>query len=298
MAVWARRVGLALGAATALLPMCACGGPSVGPSPGPGPGTSIAVLAGAGDIGMCGSLAPEATAQLLDGIPGTVFTAGDNAYYQGTERQYLECYDPSWGRHLGRTRPAPGNHEYESPGAAPYFRYFGASAGLPGLGYYSFNIGEWHVVSLNSNIPMAPGSAQQAWLRDDLSANRVACVAAIWHHPLFSAGPNGPNGEVRELWRTLYEAGADVIINGHDHLYERFAPQAPDGAADARHGIRQFIAGTGGAELGGMTRPQPNLEFFVSSFGVLKLTLRPGAYDWAFIAATGFTSDSGSDVCR
>jgi 3',5'-cyclic AMP phosphodiesterase CpdA len=256
------------------------------------------VLVGAGDIGMCGSPGPEATALLLDGIEGVVFAAGDIAYFQGTEQQFRDCYDPSWGRHLARTRPVPGNHEYESPGAAPYFKYFGSRAGPAGLGYYSFNVGEWHIVALNSNVTMALGSAQQAWLRDDLSASRAACVAAIWHHPLFSGGPNGPNGEVRELWRTLYDAGADVIINGHDHLYERFVPMAPDGAVDSRRGIRQFVAGTGGAELGRMTRPLPTLEAFVSSFGVLKLTLRPGAYDWAFISANGMTSDSGADVCH
>jgi hypothetical protein len=247
---------------------------------------------------MCGSPGPEATALLLDGIPGVVFAAGDLAYFQGTAQQFRDCYDPSWGRHLGRTRPVPGNHEYESPGAAPYFAYFASSAGPPGLGYYSFTVGEWHVVALNSNLPMSLGSAQQAWLREDLSANRAVCVAAIWHHPLFSAGPNGPSNEVRELWRTLYDAGADVVINGHDHLYERFAHLAPDGAPDARRGMRQFVAGTGGAELGRMTRPHASLESSTSSFGVLKLTLRPGAYDWAFIGANGMTFDSGSDVCH
>jgi hypothetical protein len=256
------------------------------------------VLAGAGDIGLCGSPDPEATAALLDNIPGTVFTAGDNAYFQGTAQQFRDCYEPSWGRHRARTRPAPGNHEYESPGAAPYFAYFGASAGPAGLGYYSFNLGAWHIVSLNSNVPMALGSAQQAWLRDDLASNAGPCIAAIWHHPLFSVGPNGPTPETRELWRTLYEAGADVIINGHDHMYERFALQNPDGVGDQRHGIREFVVGTGGASRYQFTRSQPNVETYLSVFGVLKLTLRPGGYAWQFVTVDSGIGDSGDDVCR
>ena len=295
MIVWWRHVRGVCG--TALL-MCACGGSGVGPSPGPGPGRYVGVLVGAGDIGMCGSTGPEATARLLDDIEGTVFTAGDNAYFQGTAQQFRDCYDPSWGRHAFRTRPAPGNHEYESAGAAPYFAYFGANAGPPGLGYYSFSVGEWHIVSLNSNVSMAPGSAQQAWLRDDLASHRASCVAAIWHHPLFSVGPNGPMPETRELWRTLSDAGADVIINGHDHFYARFAPQTPNGVADSSRGIRQFVVGTGGAEPATFTRSEPNVQVRVATFGVLKLTLRPGAYDWEFIAANGSLPDSGSDVCR
>jgi calcineurin-like phosphoesterase family protein len=290
-----RRVWGACG--TALL-ICACGGSGMGPSPGPGPGPSVGVLVGAGDIGVCGSTGPEATARLLDDIDGTVFTAGDNAYFQGTMQQYRDCYDPSWGRHASRTRPAPGNHEYESPNAAPYFAYFGPNAGPPGLGYYSFSVGEWHIVSLNSSVSMTPGSAQQTWLRSELASRHAACVAAIWHHPLFSVGPNGPMPETRELWRTLYDAGADVIINAHDHFYARFAPQTPDGVADSSRGIRQFVVGTGGAQLVGFTRGDPNVQARVSTFGVLKLTLRPGSYDWQFIAANSSQSDSGSDVCR
>ena len=257
------------------------------------------VLVGAGDIGMCGSPGPEQTARLVDGIEGIVFTAGDNAYLHGTEQQFRDCYDPSWGRHRGRTRPAPGNHEYESPGAAPYFTYFGGSAGPPGLGYYSFSAGQWHVVSLNSNVPMGQGTPQLEWLREDLAASPAACVVAIWHHPLFSVGPNAPLPETRELWRALYEAGADVIINGHDHMYERFAPQTPDGMADSRRGIRQFVVGTGGAELTAFTRPRANMETFITgTFGVLKLTLQPGSYSWQFFTAGGGAADSGSDVCR
>jgi hypothetical protein len=251
----------------AVIGLSACGG-GIGPSQGPGPGDRTAVLVGAGDIGMCGVSGPEATARLLDGIDGIVFTAGDNAYFQGSVQQFRDCYDPSWGRHKARTRPSPGNHDYESPGAAPYFAYFGSNAGPSGRGYYSFAAGDWHIVSLNSNISMASGSEQQAWLRDDLALHRTQCIAAIWHHPLFSVGPNGPMPEARELWRTLFDAGADVVINGHDHLYERFAPQSPDGISDPLRGIREFVVGTGGAELYQFARSQPNIETYVSKYGV------------------------------
>ena len=228
-----------------------------------------------------------------------MFTAGDNAYFSGTAQQFHDCYDPSWGRHRARTRPAPGNHDYGSPGAAPYFAYFGANAGPPGLGYYSFSAGSWHVVSLNSNVPTSAGSAQAAWLREDLDASRAQCVAAIWHHPLFSVGPNATMSETRELWRILYEASADIIINAHDHMYERFAPQNPDGVADPRRGIRQFVIGTGGAELTATARSRPNVETtFTGSFGVLKLTLLQASYRWEFITAAGAITDAGSDVCR
>jgi len=256
------------------------------------------VLAGAGDIGMCGSSGPDATARLLDGIDGIVFTAGDNAYFQGTVQQFRDCYDPSWGRHKARTRPAPGNHEYETPGAAPYFAYFGSNAGPSGLGYYSFNAGAWRVVSLNSNVAMGLGSPQASWLRDELNAHSGRCSAAIFHHPLFTGGPDGPTPETRDLWRALYEAGVDVVINGHDHLYQRFLPQTPDGAPDAVRGIREFVVGTGGADLSTLSRTLPNLEVSVSTFGVLKLTLQPGGYDWQFLAIDGSIRDSGHDACR
>jgi hypothetical protein len=292
---WASR-RLACAIATALA--CACGGSGMGPSPPPGGGTGTAVLAGAGDIGMCGSSGPEATARLLDGIDGIVFTAGDNAYFQGSVQQFRDCYDPSWGRHKARTRPAPGNHEYERPAAAPYNAYFGANAGPAGLRYYSFEAGEWHIVSLNSNIAMSPGSAQLSWLRDDLNIHRAPCAAAIFHHPLFTAGPNGPMPDARDFWRVLYDAGVDIVINGHDHLYQRFSPQNPDGVHDQLRGIREFVVGTGGAELYQLSRTQPNLEMSISTFGVLKLTLRPGNYDWQFLAVDGSTPDGGHDTCR
>jgi 3',5'-cyclic AMP phosphodiesterase CpdA len=257
-----------------------------------------AVLVGAGDIAACGSRGTEATAALLDQVDGTVFTAGDNAYFQGTMPQYMQCYDPTWGRHKGRTRPAPGNHEYETPGASAYFEYFGPSAGPRGVGYYSFDIGAWHVVSLNSNVPAGEGSGQLQWLREDLAATNARCVAAIWHHPLFSSGQNGPQPMMRDVWRVLREAGADVVIAGHDHIYERFARQDESGRATTG-GLRQFTIGTGGAELTSPARVTANSEVRGAAFGVLKLTLNPESYSWQFLPVPPATfGDSGIDNCR
>jgi hypothetical protein len=257
------------------------------------------VIAGAGDIALCGSPGAQGTATLLDAIDGTVFTAGDNAYFQGSAAQFAQCYEPTWGRHKGRTRPAPGNHEYETPGASGYFDYFGSSAGPRGQGYYSFNVGPWHIVSLNSNVLASDGSAQMQWLREDLAATNARCVAAIWHHPLFSSGQNGPLPFMRDVWRALRELGADVVITGHDHIYERFARQDETGRATSE-GLREFIVGTGGAELTSVVRLSPNSEARMANvFGVLKLTLRADSYSWQFIAVPPSTySDSGSDSCR
>ncbi len=268
--------------------LAACGSVPVGPTDGSSsnpvpPGTPTApipsvpslpqVFVGAGDIALCDANS-QATARLLAGIGGTVFALGDNAYQSGTRQEYLDCYEPTWGRHKGRTRPVPGNHEYESPGAAPYFDYFGANAGAFGLGYYSFDLGAWHAIALNSNVPMGPGSAQGAWLRADLTANRSRCTVAYWHHALFTSGPSGGTPGTRELWRQLYDAGVDVVLNGHDHLYERFAPQDPNGVPDPARGIRGFIVGTGGGVLHQRTSSAANGEFVrVGAFGVLRLTL-------------------------
>jgi hypothetical protein len=255
------------------------------------------VFAGAGDIAMCdrNSLA---TAALLDSIGGFIFTLGDNAYFQGTRQQYRDCYDTTWGKHKGRTFPVPGNHEYESPGALPYFEYFGEMVGGPqGQGYYSFEVGDWHAVALNSNIAMGSSSSQAAWLRADLAASRARCTIAYWHHPLFTSGPDGDTQAVRELWRILYEANADIVLNAHEHMYERFAPQDPDGRADPVRGMRQFIAGTGGAFLYQPTTLHPNSEIRISSFGILKLTLSSDRYQWEFIPTAGAT-DGGSGLCH
>ncbi len=285
-----------------------CGGStpsSPSPTPTPtaaGPGSSPsppAVLVGAGDIGACGSPAIAATAQLIDQTPGIVFTTGDNAYPNGSAANFRDCYDPHWGRHRGRTRPTPGNHDYDSGGATAYYTYFEDNAGPFGLGYYSYTAGPWHVVALNSEIPVGPGSAQLQWLRSDLSAAPARCTMVYWHKPLFTSGPNGPNRDMREIWRVMYELNVDLVVNGHDHLYERFAPQDPDGRLDQARGIRQIIVGTGGGGLYTPITSAPNTEAIGIVYGVLKLTLGDGSYQWQFLPIPGTSfSDSGSGACH
>ena len=267
-------------------------------TPPPAPPSAPQTFVGAGDIGWCGSPGPEQTAKLLDTIGGTVFTTGDHAYFSGTRQEFLNCYDPSWGRHRSRTRPVPGNHEYETPGALPYFEYFGAAAGPPGSGYYSFELGDWHAIALNSLVPVNDSSAQAQWLRADLAASRSKCTIAYWHYPLFTSGPNGNQTQMRDFWRILYGADADVIVNGHDHLYERFAPQNPDGGRDEARGIREFIVGTGGATQYSFVTTSANSAMRIgNTFGVLKLTLQSGSYQWEFIPVAG-PSDSGTGSCH
>jgi len=264
------------------------------------PAGGSAVLVGAGDIADCGSTGDEATAALLDGIPGTVFTTGDNVYEDGSPTQFAQCYEPTWGRHKARTRPAPGNHDYHTSGASGYYAYFGANAGAAGVGYYSFDLGEWHVISLNSNVSMSAGSAQEQWLRADLAAATRACVLAYWHHPRFSSGSHGSDTGPQPLWQALYDFGADVVLAGHDHNYERFAPQTPAGVRDDARGIRQFVVGTGGTGFRTVSATIANSETTNDdTFGVLKLTLAPGAYTWEFVPVAGGTyRDSGSASCH
>ena len=212
------------------------------------------VLVGAGDIGSCRSEGDEATADLIAGIEGTVATFGDNAYPRGTAADFARCYDPSWGPFKDRTKPSPGNHEYETAGASGYFDYFGSAAGEPGKGYYAYDLGSWRVISLNSNCSSlvggcGPGSPQEQWLKAELAAHSNACTLAYWHHPRFSSGVHGDESFVAPFWDDLYQAGAEVVLNGHEHVYERFAPQNPSGQTDSAQGIRQFIVGTGGAEF-------------------------------------------------
>jgi hypothetical protein len=280
---------------TALLSATCSDSPTTPTSP---PG-SPAVLVGAGDIADCGTRGSVATAELLDRIAGTVFTAGDNAYPSGSAASYRDCYDPTWGRHRSRTRPAPGNHEYEAAGATPYFEYFGSLAGPFGQGYYSYNVGSWHAVSLNSEVNVQPGSPQTEWLRGDLAAHRVQCTVAYWHRPLFSSGDHGDDPQLVELWRILYAFGADVVIVGHDHGYERFAPQDPAGRPDPAQGIRQFVVGTGGAVLRPHRAPRPNSEARGVAWGVIVLTLDDGSYRWEFVPVDGAGfRDSGSGQCH
>ena len=259
------------------------------------------VLIGAGDIASCESPGDEATARLLDLYPdATVFTAGDNAYFHGNASNFRDCYDPTWGRHRQRTRPAPGNHDYETPGASGYFDYFGANAGPRGLGYYTFDVGSWRIYSLNSEPSLAgAGSSQMSWLKSDLASHPVNCSIAIWHHPVFTSGPNGPNAYMRDILRVLYDNNVDIVINGHDHLYERFAPQDPDARPDFARGIRQFTVGTGGVPLYQNVTVAANSERLQSVWGILRLVLNPGEYDWEFVPVgeTAFR-DAGSGKCH
>ena len=266
------------------------------------------VLVGAGNVARCGTTGAAATAALLDSIPGTVFTLGDNAYPDGTPTQYQSCYDPSWGRHKARTFPAPGNRDYNASATADgYFGYFGAAAGDPGKGYYSYDLGAWHVVVLNSNyrkVATAAGSSQEQWLKTDLAAHSGRCTLAMWHNPRFYSTTDTvfyPSTSVQPFWEDLYDAGADLILNAHMRDYERFTPQRPDGTPDSIAGIREIIVGTGGA---GLDEPNtfiiPNSEVQISGvYGVLRLTLSDASYAWHFIPVAGATAtDSGSAACH
>lgn len=258
------------------------------------------VLVGAGDIATSGS-GDSATATLLDGIPGTVFTTGDNVYNNGTAAEFSSWYAPTWGRHRARTRPSPGNHDYNTSGATGYYTYFGTQAGPSGRGYYSYDLGNWHIVSLNSNISTTSTSAQVQWLRSDLAASTKPCTLAYWHHPLFTSGANhAPSTATRPLYQALYDYNADVVVWGHNHQYERFAPTNPNGAADPARGLRSFVAGMGGAGRYGFGTIQPHSEARNSStWGVVKFTLHAGSYDWQYVPVAGQSySDSGTGACH
>lgn len=245
------------------------------------------VLLAAGDIARCQSSGDESTARLLDSLPGTVLSLGDHVYAQGeAPANFRACYEPSWGRHRARTRPTPGNHEYKVRGAKDYFDYFGSAAGPRGQGYYSFDVGSWHIIALNSNVSMRAGSAQEQWLRADLAAHPARCILAFSHHARFSSGwDHGSTQSLTPLWRALYEADADVVLQAHDHVYERFAPMTPDGRLDPRRGIRSFVVGTGGAGVDRFRRAVTGSELrYNAGPGVLKLVLRPDGYSWEFIA--------------
>jgi len=260
-------------------------------------------LVGAGDIAVAGGFA-EATAQLLDRIPGTVFTVGDNVYPIGLAEEWTALFAPTWGRHRGRMRPALGNHDYgnyERPvDASPYFDYFGSIAGDRSKGYYSYPIANWRVLVLNSEVPLNAGSPQELWLRGELAADTSLCTLAYLHRPLFGSGFEGNHPKMRDAWVALHQSGVEIVIAGHDHDYERFAPQTPDGVADTDRGIRQFVVGTGGAALLPWRTIHGNSEARTNqNHGVLRLSLLRSGYRWEFVTAAGPTfADTGSGLCH
>lgn len=301
--------------AFALMPSVGCSRSSVttqqvepSPTPAKSDGQTY-VLVGAGDIAGCKDLGgARATAKLIEKIPGTVFAAGDLAYESGSPEDFRSCYDPTWGEFKARTRPTLGNHEYGEPTATGYFHYWGEQAGPVGKGYYSFDLGSWHIVALNTNCRAkdlggcGKGSPQEAWLRKDLAEHPDACVLAYGHHALFSSGifkSHAVHPELKVLWQDLYAAHAALVLAGHEHSYERFAPQDPDGHADPENGIREIVVGTGGRSHDPLGFSMANSEVRNSdTYGVIELTLTPGHYTWEFIPEEGKTfTDSGSGEC-
>ena len=274
---------------------------STAPTPSPTASPAPVVLVGAGDIASCGLASDTATEAILATIPGTVFTLGDNAYESGTAAEFSRCYAPTWGRELARTRPAIGNHDAATGNANAYFAYFGAAAGEPGRGYYSYEAGAWHVVVLNSECwmtPCAAGGVQEQWLRADLAAHAGRCTLAYWHHPYWSSGPHGNDAAMRPFVDALYDAGADLVLAGHDHDYERFAPQDPEGNATPR-GLREFVVGTGGASPYPFVIVRKNSEKRVSGvYGVLRLVLSASGYAWSFIDTDAQVRDEGTGACH
>jgi calcineurin-like phosphoesterase family protein len=272
--------------------------------------TDTYTLVGAGDIVGCSDLSgAEATAKLIEAIPGTVFAAGDLAYQRGTYEEFTKCYGPTWGRFKTRTRPAPGNHEYKGSAATGYFRYWDGVAGDPQKGYYSYDLGSWHIIVLNTNCGSAQlggcaeGSPEENWLTQDLAAHPNVCTLAYGHHALFSSGlfpKHAEHPELQAFWQDLYNAHAELVLAGHEHSYERFAPQNPQGNPDPDHGIREIVVGTGGMSHTPLGYAKPNSEVRDDkTFGVLKLTLSPGNYRWEFIPIPGKTfRDSGEGVCH
>jgi len=282
----------------------------IDPSPSPAsPDGQTFVLVGAGDIAGCKDLdGARATAKLIEKIPGTVFAAGDLAYERGSAAEFQNCYGATWGEFKDRTKPTLGNHEYAEPTASAYFQYWGAQAGPVGRGYYSFDFGSWHIIALNTNCRAKDlggcdkGSPQEKWLRKDLAEHPDACVLAYGHHALFSSGvfrSHAIHPELKVLWQDLYAAHAALVLAGHEHSYERFAPQDPDGRADAANGIREIVVGTGGRSHDPLGFAIANSEVRnTDTYGVIKLSLTPGHYKWEFIPEEGKTFvDSGSGEC-
>ena len=264
-------------------------------------GDSVPTLVGAGDIADCGSDGAIRTAGMLDSIRGTVFIAGDVAYVtKENPHPFVTCFDPAWGRHRARIRPSVGNHEYSAEGPNAYFDYFGAQAGPRPGGYYSYELGTWHVIALNTNIAADAGSAQQSWLQSDLDAHLGTCTVAYMHHPRFSSGSHAEREKLIPIWRTLARHGVTFVVAGHDHLYERFAPLDTNGVPDSLYGIRQFVVGTGGAHRSSIGTVLPGSEVHsTDTFGLIRFSLLDGRYRWAFMPVKkhGFT-DQGESTCR
>jgi hypothetical protein len=280
----------------------ACGGENLGPPAGPSdtprPSSGLTVDAIAvGDIGWCGSRGTHETAQLVNSLSGLLLLAGDIAYPTGSASDFQRCFEPQWGQFRSRWHPVPGNHEYMTANANPYFEYFGQAAGPDRSGYYVRSFGDWLVLMLDSNSPSQRNSPQWEFVRRELELQHRPCTLAVWHHPLFTSGQNGPNAQMRDLFGLLEAGGADVVINAHDHLYERFASQTADGRPSER-GVRQFIVGTGGADLYRFVTTAPNSEARIAQFGILRLSLQPTAYRWEFVLTAGGLADSGNDVCH
>jgi hypothetical protein len=271
----------------------------------PPPPSPTAILVGAGDIASCARTEDAATARLVKAIliqrsDAVVFTTGDNAYPGGTAAAFQNCYEPTWGVFKNRTRPVPGNASYRSDSSAQgYFGYFGRLAAPP-YGYYSYDLDAWHIVALNSSLSMAAGSPQEHWLRKDLASSSKTCTLAYWHVPRFSSGQHGGDSALAAIWRVLYAHGVEVVVNGHDHDYERFRGQTPDGVFDSS-GIRQFVVGTGGAALRRLRvwRASQSVVANDHAHGVLKFTLFEGGYYWDFIPVPGNSFlDSGAGTCH
>ncbi len=263
-------------------------------------------LLAVGDIATCTSTGDEQSAAVASAVPGTVITLGDNVYQNGTAQEFAQCYDPSWGGALkARTRPSAGNHDYNTANATGYYGYFGAAAGDPSKGYYTFTVGTWRLIALNSNCAAiggcGAGSPQELWLRQTLATSSEQCTLAYWHHPLFSSSSgSGAVTAVQPLYQALYDYNADLVLVGHAHNYERFAPQTSAGVRDDARGIREFVVGTGGADVVGFSTPKANSEVRnTGTFGVMKLTLGTGAYEWKFLPVAGKTfTDSGRTDCH
>ncbi|HZW11709.1 MAG TPA: metallophosphoesterase [Noviherbaspirillum sp.] len=273
------------------------------------PDKGVTVYA-AGDIANCRKLRPEdsnaaktaalVADRLAKDAEAAVLTLGDHTYPVGLLSEFTNCYDPTWGQFKARTYPTPGNHEYYTPHAVGYFSYFGDAAGPGRSGHYSFNLGKWHIVSLNSYLKPEQHAAQLEWLKSDLARNQTRCTLAFWHHPRYSSGGHGNNPQIDDAWQVLYAAGAELLLSSHDHNYERFAPQDGSGRLDEKRGIRQFVVGTGGASLTPLRFKKANSEVSDnSSYGVLKLVLKDIGYEWEFLPVEkdGFR-DSGAALCH